>query len=519
MVASAWVRDLWAPDEPRYAQVAREAYQGSSFLVMHLCGRVYPDKPPLLFWISGLFGWLSGWSEFWMRVPSLAATLGSALLIGRLARRWWGREVAPWASAIFLSTSMVTEIGGRLQIDPLLCVLCLLAVDLVSRPADRPADRAGHLLLAGCCVGLGGLAKGPVAAVNVGLVLLAWRWLGPEDDQPKVGVVIWLTAAALAVLPGVVWALLVVAAEPAIAQDIFYDQHLGRVIAADRHPGPPWKSVVRLPLLLLPWTGAVVGGLIDGLRAWKQRTAVTQRRPLLRVALWFAVLVVFYSIIPPKRDLYLLFAYPAAALLGGWFIANRTDGRRVSPWVTAPGPIALAAAGLALSAAPWLTDVVPGFGWQGPVVGGLTVTGAIWTLVVWRSRGLSSWGSALVTTWLVCTTSAAATLLGLANPVKSARRVAREIAAREERPSEIPCFGVRPEGYRFYGKGRVPTAPGRDLAGALDRERADFLALVRRDRWLEIDPWLASQLRVVAEYRVGGKELVLVGRREVQTEF
>jgi len=63
MVASAWVRDLWAPDEPRYAQVAREIFEGGDFLVMHLCGELYPDKPPLLFWLSGLFGWLSGWSE------------------------------------------------------------------------------------------------------------------------------------------------------------------------------------------------------------------------------------------------------------------------------------------------------------------------------------------------------------------------------------------------------------------------------------------------------------------------
>jgi 4-amino-4-deoxy-L-arabinose transferase-like glycosyltransferase len=138
MLGSATMRGWWAPDEPRYAEVAREIFVHGNGLVMHLCGDLYPDKPPLLFWLSGLLGWLSGWSEFAMRMPSLLATFFTAWLIARIAGRWWGSDAARWAPAVFLTSAMVTEIGGRLQIDPLLTVLCVAALELLTgRPHQR----------------------------------------------------------------------------------------------------------------------------------------------------------------------------------------------------------------------------------------------------------------------------------------------------------------------------------------------------------------------------------------------
>ena len=56
LAASAWSRGLWAPDEPRYAEVAREIHESGDWLVLHLCGEVYPDKPPLLYWLAGAAG-------------------------------------------------------------------------------------------------------------------------------------------------------------------------------------------------------------------------------------------------------------------------------------------------------------------------------------------------------------------------------------------------------------------------------------------------------------------------------
>jgi hypothetical protein len=90
-------------------------------------------------------------------------------------------------------------------------------------------------------------------------------------------------------------------------------------------------------------------------------------------------------------------------------------------------------------------------------------------------------------------------------------RVALELAARPEQPTAIGCYGVQPEGYRFYGDGRVPTVRGQGLAGDLAREGDDFLALVHSDEWTTVDPALKARMRIVAEHQVGSTTFVVVG--------
>ena len=43
-------RDVWNPDEARYAEVAREMLLTGEYLVPHLNGDLYTQKPPLQFW-------------------------------------------------------------------------------------------------------------------------------------------------------------------------------------------------------------------------------------------------------------------------------------------------------------------------------------------------------------------------------------------------------------------------------------------------------------------------------------
>jgi len=53
------VRPLLAPDETRYLSVAWEMWNHGDWLVPHLNGAPYSDKPPALFW-----GILLGWRVF-----------------------------------------------------------------------------------------------------------------------------------------------------------------------------------------------------------------------------------------------------------------------------------------------------------------------------------------------------------------------------------------------------------------------------------------------------------------------
>ncbi|MDO9351075.1 MAG: glycosyltransferase family 39 protein, partial [Deltaproteobacteria bacterium] len=79
--------DLWNPDEPRYAQVAREMVDGGDWILMHFNGKMYADKPPLFFWLIALSSALwGGLTSFSVRFPSAVfgtLTILLTFLIGR----------------------------------------------------------------------------------------------------------------------------------------------------------------------------------------------------------------------------------------------------------------------------------------------------------------------------------------------------------------------------------------------------------------------------------------------------
>src|ERR1044071_8885731 len=93
-------RDLWNPDEARYAEVAREMPLAGSYAVPHLNGQVYSLKPPLLFWSIRTAAHLTGGlDEVAARLPSALAAIGTLLLTYRLGRRLFGRRAGGLAAA------------------------------------------------------------------------------------------------------------------------------------------------------------------------------------------------------------------------------------------------------------------------------------------------------------------------------------------------------------------------------------------------------------------------------------
>ncbi len=91
-------RDLWVQDEMRYGEVVREMLSTGNWLVPHLNGAPYPDKPALYFWIICIVSSLLGQGEFAFRIVSTLATLH---------RHFSSRQFYRWASMWFLGQRAV----------------------------------------------------------------------------------------------------------------------------------------------------------------------------------------------------------------------------------------------------------------------------------------------------------------------------------------------------------------------------------------------------------------------------
>ncbi|MBK7874609.1 MAG: glycosyltransferase family 39 protein [Planctomycetes bacterium] len=547
----AAVRGLWAPDEPRYAEVAREAWEGD-LLVMHLNGEVYVSKPPLVYWLAGLFGKLGGWHEFALRIPSIVATVLLAWIAARLARRLWGELEARWTPLFVLGTAMVLEIGGRLQLDPVLACLCLAAIERATDDRGSRAERGRARLVAGLCAGLAALAKGPVAWLHVGVGVLALRIARDRDrDAEAPRGASWVLFAFLAVLPVLAWGAAASLVEHGrsgswdLFRSLFFGQHFGRVIEGTEHRGPPWEHLVNFPLFFLPLTPFFVAGFARAWRAWRGHRRIDDRA-LVAVAVWFAVLFLVFSAMPPKRDLYLLPIYPAAALLAARAVAQALRGE--APLARAWGLVSgglwalLGVAGLGAvlvlasrapagapandldEAAAFVAAHALGLA---AVFAALLVGGALATAAFLRGRlvrGLDS--IALAST--VALTLAALFVVPAVDPLKSARALAEELAARPEKPTEIPCIGVQPEGYRFYGgvpavklSAQPAASPAEraltveeQLETVLAREGEQFLALVAEKNFATFPETLRARLRVLGSWSVGSRDILVLGAPE-----
>lgn len=54
------LRDVWGPDEVRYARIAHEMVQSGQWMLPHVNYEVYSDKPPMLFWLIAISATLLG---------------------------------------------------------------------------------------------------------------------------------------------------------------------------------------------------------------------------------------------------------------------------------------------------------------------------------------------------------------------------------------------------------------------------------------------------------------------------
>ncbi|MCZ6673960.1 MAG: glycosyltransferase family 39 protein [Verrucomicrobia bacterium] len=301
--------DLWAPDEPFFGEGAREMLIDGQWLVSHVNGVVNSHKPPLFFWLIAIFSLpIGAVTEFTARLPSVLAALGTLWLTMRIGRRWYGPKTAALAGFILATAFMFWDKARWSQIDSLLCCLIWVALSAFEgfRSGNLNGRRAGMLFW--LAVGLAVLAKGPVGLLlplGITLITLAVdrKFSSWSQFAPILGPLVFVAVVGSWVAAVSLWG-------PAgySVLGALREHFVERGIHGMHHAQPFWYFFDRLTTSMLPWSGLIPGALYW---AWKRRAIKTDSLALVTCIFVF----LFFSISTEKRDLYMLPAFPAWALL------------------------------------------------------------------------------------------------------------------------------------------------------------------------------------------------------------
>jgi 4-amino-4-deoxy-L-arabinose transferase-like glycosyltransferase len=340
-------RPLYDPDEGRYAEIPREILSRGDWLIPHLNGLVYLEKPPLQYWLSALAFSAFGQSESIARLWTGLCGYLSLWLVYAIARRLWGIDAALKAVTLLAGSILFILLGHQLTLDMSLSfwLLASLAYFVFAQTEHVNRDAARNWML-GCwaAMALAVLTKGLIGALipAATLVIYAlWQrdWALLARLQIKWGLPLFLAIAAP-------WFVLASRANAEFFHFFFIREHFQRFLTPIEERSEPWWFFVPVLLLgILPWATL-------GLRAlaleWRARAPAGEFNPVRLLWIWSVFVLLFFSASNAKLIPYILPALPTLALLCA---RPRTADERPHVWAGAAFSIAFAMGALCYASA------------------------------------------------------------------------------------------------------------------------------------------------------------------------
>jgi 4-amino-4-deoxy-L-arabinose transferase-like glycosyltransferase len=329
---------LVGPDEPRYAQVAREMLARHDLITPTLGGLPWFEKPPLLYWMMMASYRVFGVSEFSARLGPAICGLLTAVFVYWIAAAGGdptvreGAESARWSVLVFLSSLGVIAFARAASFDIVItmtltgALACFVAWQVRHRTRSgsdgikaNPSRAGINVLLFSFYffIGISLLAKGLIGVVIPFGVIAVYFLLRREWPQRTfLTSLFWGAPLALAV--AAVWYGPMIGRHGWTFVDQFIIQHHFARFATNKfhHPAPFYFYLPVLALLALPWTGQLLAAFLSA-RQWNWRGEAPLDRLRVFALAWIVVPVAFFSFSGSKLTAYILPVMPAVALLSG----------------------------------------------------------------------------------------------------------------------------------------------------------------------------------------------------------
>lgn len=327
------VPGLWDEDESVYTEISRQMMLRHDLVGTYFNYEPRYDKPPLNFWINVAFYKVFGMNEFTSRIGSTIFGFLSLILVYLFGLKLFNKRTGIIA-ALMLGTGFLFFIETQLAlIDTSLTFFIGLTLYFFYRGFTE--EKPTFLIVMGIPLGLGILAKGPVALVLTGAIaLIFWlfqtikhkaNWHALFNWQLFAG---FLIAAAIC-LPWyfAMWF--------RYGMD-FIQSHFGYHMIErftkpiEGHGGQWYFSLYYIIMLFfgfMPWSAYIPGSFALAIKRWSESN-------LFFILSWALITFGFFTIAQTKLPGYTLPLFlPCALLMGYWWDQLMADsGVKSNPW-------------------------------------------------------------------------------------------------------------------------------------------------------------------------------------------
>jgi 4-amino-4-deoxy-L-arabinose transferase-like glycosyltransferase len=304
----SWQLPFLGPDEPRYAQIAREMFDTGDLIVPKLEGFAWFEKPILLYWLIALSYACFGVNEFAARLPSALAAFGSVGFLFFTIRKIANHTTALISSAVLATSAFFVTFSHSATFDMLLtfCVTAALCCFL----QFENSKKTSWLYWMYAFTGIGILAKGFASPAIIGITLLGY-FLVSRNMKSILQMKLWQGAILVAVIAAI-WFLPVSMIYGVRFWDEFvYQHHFVRYTSSYYHRSQGFFFYI--PVLVAgtyPWT-------------FVPFSTKTDKSDLRRFAFcWLFFPILFFSLSRSKLPGYILPAIPGFAIWAGLAFSN-----------------------------------------------------------------------------------------------------------------------------------------------------------------------------------------------------
>ena len=305
MFAFPKAHPLLDPDEPVYAETAREMLQFQDFISPRIYGDFWYDKPPMYYWLVAASFKMFTIGEFAARFPSAFLAVSGTVLVYLSGRKLFN-ERAGLLAALVLTTSLEYFYLGNAAVTDMTLTFFLTAALLSF------LHRKYYLLYGFAALAV--LTKGPVAIFFCGVIISLYMIMtGNLNRLKRMKLISGGVLFALIALP---WYVVMHSLHGMVFIDTFLGIHnVTRFLQPEHASGAVWYYYI--PVLaagFFPWSAFLVRAFLSGLKEKGE-----YRHTCVFLVIWASVVFLFFSISQTKLVSYILPMYPPLALMTGYY--------------------------------------------------------------------------------------------------------------------------------------------------------------------------------------------------------